>query len=91
MADLKRPRRYYLSKRLLARLREEEESVWIFKQTNEPGVALPSTFPFLTELNAAGYLAVEDLDGADTNELITYVPLSNDGAAVVLAALAPLI
>lgn len=62
-------RRYYWLKRLHARQHDLEEDAWIAKQTGEPGTAFASTFPYLSRLNDLGYLAIEDLDGAEDEEL----------------------
>ena len=64
--------------------------MWIGKQAAEPGVALPSTFPFLSQLAAVGYTAREDLDGADVRELTRNAGLSKRDAEAVLAAFAAL-
>lgn len=39
-----------------------------------PGTPLAANFPALSKLQAAGYTCVEDLDGANEDELIKYVP-----------------
>lgn len=85
---LNRPRRYYLQKRLRARQLCEEEGVWKGKQEDEPGTALASDFPSRAALVAAGYTALEDLDGATTKELKRFVRLSTQEAETVLAATA---
>lgn len=71
MPETRRLRRYYLQKRQDARALEQFalESVWRGKQEAEPGEPLPVVFPFAHRLAAEGYTAVEDLDGADINEL----------------------
>lgn len=71
MAEVKRPRRYYLLQRQQCQRAEEISAagVWRWKQERQPGTALPETFPSLTRLAAAGYTTVEDLDGADEAEL----------------------
>jgi hypothetical protein len=65
------PRRYCLSKRRAASLsgRDAAAAAWQAKQEAEPGTPLPSTFPFRTRLAELGYVAREDLDGADEQEL----------------------
>lgn len=64
-------RRYYLLKRIAAREQDDGlEPFWHGKQLAEPGNALPVDFPLLTELECAGYVAIEDLDGASECELI---------------------
>lgn len=66
-----RTRRYYLLSRVNSRVIEDGlEPFWQGKQLAEPSTALPSDFPFPEERAAAGYLAVEDLDGADEDELV---------------------
>ncbi len=81
-------RRFYLLKRLeAARLGEESlESVWMSKQLAEAGTALAATFPSVTTLASAGYVAVEDVDGATVEEL-QLAGLSTREADAVLAAL----
>lgn len=64
--------------------------VWHAKQDGEPGVALPAGFPTKDELAAAGYTTVEDIDGADVEELEDYVGISQFQATAVLTALAAL-
>jgi len=96
MALLKLPRRYYLHKRKYTLAREDGiTDAWHSKQDEEPGTALPATFPSLTKLAAAFYTTVEDLDGADTVELTdpiaTGAGLTSRESAAVLAALAPLL
>lgn len=91
MAEVKRPRRFYLHKRLQARDEcDDSERVWQAKQEAEPGVVLPAGFPLKTELAAAGYTTVEDLDGADEGELVK-INLTSRQARAVLAALEPLL
>jgi hypothetical protein len=83
-------RRYYLLKRLAARQRCEEEGVWISKQEGQPGTALPSDFPFRSQLLEAGYSTSEDLEGATADELYEFAQLMARDAATVTAALAAL-
>jgi hypothetical protein len=82
-------RRYYLAKRFAAVERDDLAiaSVWRAKQEAEPGTALASDFPARTKLIAAGYSAVEDLQGSDTNELRRRASLSRREADAVIAAL----
>lgn len=81
------PRRFYLRKRLASRMsRDGFEGVWHAKQIELPGVPLAVSFPFRAELAAAGYVAREDLEGADSREL-QQAGLSQREAAAVLAAL----
>jgi hypothetical protein len=89
MSTVPSPRRYYLLKRLEAARSEDRplDGVWRSKQEAQPGTALPTTFPFRSQLVAVGYTTAEDLDGATVDELVTYVSLpSRDAAAVVAAA-----
>jgi hypothetical protein len=92
VSDVGSPRRYYLLKRNTYRRLEETalEGVYQWKQGEESGSALPSTFPFRTELAAVGYTAREDLIGADTTELTRNVGLTLPDAEAVLAAFANL-
>lgn len=85
-------RRYCLLSRMIADRtdRPAEASVWHAKQEAEPGTLLPSGFPLKTELAAVGYVAKEDLDFADVDELVSYVSLSASDAQTVLAAHAAL-
>lgn len=71
MAEIKTPRRYYLHKRLEARLYEcsDLELTWRAKQEAQPGTALPASFLLAAEIAALGYTTREDLDGADAAEL----------------------
>ena len=63
---------------------------WQALQEDQPGTELPDDFPDKTALAAVGYVAGEDLTGADTNELVTYAGLSTRAADAVLAAHAAL-
>ncbi len=63
--------------------------VWRAKQEAEPGTTLPSDFPLRSLLASAGYVASEDLDGADAEELNS-AGLSSAQADTVLAAFAAL-
>lgn len=65
-------------------------SLWQSKQESEPGTPLPDDFPSLDELAVAGYTTKEDLVGADSQELISYVRLSRNDAERVIAAYAAL-
>lgn len=93
MADVNRPRRYYLHKRLEARVQcggdDQLETVWQAKQEAEPGTPLPPTFPHLATLAPLGYTTTEDLDGADVCEL-ERAGLSARDAEEVIAAISPL-
>jgi hypothetical protein len=84
-------RRYYLLKRLFARMREEDsESIWQGKQESVAGTELPPDFPHRGQLVVAGYSTREDLDGADADELLEHADLSQREADAVLAAAAQL-
>lgn len=88
MADIKTPRRYYLLKRRYfgADGVDYEPSLsgaYRSKQEAEPGTDLPAGFVLKTELAALGYTTVEDLDGADEQELVT-AGLSRNQAKAVL-------
>ena len=71
MAETRSPRRFFLHKRIQARLFEEGdlEPVWQARQEAEPGTVLASTFPHKSRLAELGYTTTEDLDGADEAEL----------------------
>lgn len=85
--SLERPRRYYLAKRQEAkRWGDPLEAVWLAKQIEQPGTALAVDFPSLSKLADAGYVAVEDVDGA-TSEELQQAGLSSGEAAAVLAAI----
>lgn len=90
MATTGTPRRFYLHKRLEARIEFSSlEPVWQAKQEAEPGTALPADFPHLTELTALGYTTHEDLDGADESEL-ERAGLTLRQSKIVIAAFAAL-
>jgi hypothetical protein len=88
VAEVRRPRRYYLHKRLHAKLYEssDAEAIWKAKQEAEPGTPLDSAFPFKSALEAIGYTTTEDLDGADEAELVR-AGLNQREAKQVIAAL----
>lgn len=91
MAEYRSARRYYLSKRQYARsLDNDQDGIWRSKQEAEAGTPLPAGFPLLERLAECGYTAVEDLDGADENELVTVAGFRSREAKEVLAALAAL-
>jgi hypothetical protein len=82
-------RRYALLKRLAWLFDLDNAAmagVWRAKQEEQTGTSLPVGFPFLTELQAAGYSTREDLDGSDDRELARYCGFSTRDAQVVLAA-----
>lgn len=82
------PRRYYLLKRRAAAARFDAPlaEAWAAKQLAEPGEALAEGFPLRTRLASAGYVAREDLLGANEEEL-QQAGLTAREAAAVLAAL----
>lgn len=92
MTAVRSPRRYYLLKRKMAESVGEQpmNNAWRAKQEEQPGTALPVTFPFRTRLVSAGYSAVEDLDGATADELQANTDLNARDAAAVVAAYAAL-
>lgn len=81
-------RRYCFLKYHMARNERSDDAadVWNTKRRSLPGTTLPSTFPALTELNAAGYEVIEEVTGADATEL-TNAGLTPAQATAVLAAL----
>jgi len=86
-AEIRSARRYYLLKRREAAARcDNLEQAWQAKQEAEPGAALPSDFPHIEQLQACGYTADVDLDGADADELVD-LGLTTREAQAVLAAL----
>lgn len=89
MGLMLRYRRYLHRMRMNARVRDdgELESAWRAKQEEQPGTPLPSSFPFLDVLAAAGYTMQEDLDGADKYELQHIALMNGQDADVVLTAL----
>lgn len=95
MADINRRRRYYLlARQFYANVVIETITAGAlrYKQEAEPGVALPADFPFLSKISAAnvGYTTIEDLDGADEDEL-TAVGLTPREARAVLTRLQTLL
>lgn len=58
---------------------------WDGIRKGDPGTELPANFPARTNLVSAGYLVVEEVDGADETEL-TNAGLSPQQAAAVIAA-----
>ena len=89
MATVNNTRRYYLLKRIYARQNNIEDGAWIAKQLAIAGTALPATFPHLTALAEHGYTAVEDLDGADADEL-TRLGFGTHQAKAIMKAFANL-
>lgn len=88
--EVRSVRRYYLVKRLYARQLDLEESIWKAKQDAQLGESLPSNFPHRSALAELGYSAVEDLDGADIDEL-NGQGFTRLQAQAIFAALTPLI
>lgn len=91
MAEVRNLRRFYLLKRCAADERDEEDAgeIWRGKQEEQPATPLPADFYLLSALQARGYTAREDLDGADETEL-TNAGLSPRDAKAVLKAWAEL-
>jgi hypothetical protein len=88
-AEFRRARRYYLRKRLYYSRVEEDEgqaSVWRSKQESEPGTALSSDFPYQEMLVNAGYSTLEDIDGADADELCEIAGFTASMAITILSA-----
>lgn len=92
MSDVLRPRRFYLMSRIEAARNGELalRDVWHSKQDTEPGQSLPDAFPAKAQLATAGYTTVEDIDGADAEELADYVGVSQLQSEAIFAALAEL-
>jgi hypothetical protein len=98
MSDILTYRRYLHNERMNARARQDKEleSVWRAKQEAQPGTAIPASVPYHPELAMGGYEALEDLDGADSCELVTMTSLAcgpgltHREADQVMAALAAL-
>lgn len=82
-------RRYYLAKRIeAAELGDISlQQFWQGKQEAEAGTLLGAGFPSYSELAAVGYVAQEDLAGADIAELMHTAGLTRRRAAAVFAAL----
>lgn len=80
-------RRYYLLKRLAARhVGDLLESHWRAEQLAQPGTALPTGFPSKSKLEEVGYVAVQDLDGAEWQELNEEVGLTERQALAAIDA-----
>jgi hypothetical protein len=82
-------RRYYLLKRLYAVQNDLEENVWVALQEAVAGTTLPATFPHRTALAGHGYSTVDDLDGADSDELVK-IGFSSIHAKAIITAFANL-
>lgn len=93
MSEIRRPRRYYLLKRLAAHSFQDYglESAWRAKQEEQPGTPFPADFPSKALLEAGGYYAAEDVDGADCRELRDHAGMNELQAQAAIAAAAALI
>lgn len=81
------PRRYYFLKALELSRYDTDEAlyrVYLGKKRSEPGTAIPPHFPARAALVSAGYEALEEIDGADEDELI-FCGLSHSQATAVIA------
>jgi hypothetical protein len=86
VAEVNGHRRYaFLKMRAAEAALSPVAMAWDGIRRGEPGTAFPTTMPARGELLAAGYLVVEEVDGADEAEL-TNAGLSPQQAAAVLAA-----
>lgn len=93
MAETVRARRYYLLKRFAARDAGDNNLAltWRAEQEAQPGTDLPAGFPSKGALEAVGYTALEDVDGADWQELQVEAQLNQRQAEAAIAAAADLI
>jgi deoxyribodipyrimidine photolyase-like uncharacterized protein len=90
MARFYTPRRFYHRKRMNARFNgdRELEGHWRFKQENcTPATPMPQSIPYRDTLEAHGYSVLEDLVGADEDELVGVAELMPSEARDVLEAL----
>jgi hypothetical protein len=88
--SLKRVRRYYLHKRLEAAERSDDvlASTWQGKQEERPGVLLTQSrveFPHRSKLEAVGYIAFQDVEGATVEELELIGRTKPEGASILAA------
>jgi hypothetical protein len=85
-------RRYYLLESLAADLRGEEAMADLFRQKQQsvPGTALADDFPSKSLLASAGYTTIEDVNGADAEEL-ECAELTPKQAQAALSAIAALL
>lgn len=92
MSEIKTLRRYYLMKSRAAAERQERalRDTWTGKQDAEPGTVLPEDFPSRADLAALGYKVAQDLDGADSDELVA-LGISRKQADKVFLALPALL
>ena len=83
------PRRYYLLKWRGLEDLDEHELALLFKakQVEIVGTDLPLSFPGRDALIAAGYTAIEDVRGAESEEL-TELGLTEDDANAAIEAAA---
>lgn len=88
MSAAKRPRRFYLLKVFAADESQEplEAAFWRAKQVAIPGTELPVDFPARAALIDALYATLEDIDGADVDELRKRARLQTGTAEAVIAA-----
>lgn len=87
MADLCSYRRYcFLKQKEAAELCNDMDGIWRAKRLAEPGTSIPNNLPARSLLIAAGYLVIEEIQGADETEL-TEAGLNSAQAAAVIAAL----
>lgn len=63
-------------------------ATWRAKQEATAGTELPASFPSRAVLVAARYSTLEDVTGADVDELLKRTPLKRRQAEAVIAALA---
>ena len=92
MAETVRARRYYLLKRFAARDAQDLlEFTWRTEQLAQPGTDLPAGFPSKAALEAVGYVAAEDIDGACTDELREEAGLNERQAQAAIDAAAALL
>ena len=64
------------------------DCVWRAKHNAAtPATPLPANFPSRSKLVAAEYTCIEDVDGADIDELVDKVDLTREEAAAALAAI----
>ena len=88
---VKTRRRFYtLAYRDALRLLNGMDGVFQSLAAAQPHTDLPAGFPVLSLLQAAGYSAVEDLDGATESELVA-LGLTTFQANAALAALVALL
>jgi hypothetical protein len=71
---------------------DELAAVWHAKFLATPAVTLlPVGFPSLVTLGAGGYVALDDVTGADADELVANAGLTRTQANAVVAATAALL